>query len=119
MPNVDAIRSDLLDLHRALIDEERSRWERTNGTSSAGNFLQMLVNDPAFAWLQPFTALLVDLDDPDTSFDAWIGRARALLRPAGESGAFQRRYDRLVQENPDLAVLHGAAMRVLRDERTT
>jgi hypothetical protein len=115
MANVDLIRDELLELHRMLIDEERARYERANGTTTAGRFLELLTTDTAFAWLQPFTALIVDLDDPATSFDAWIRRARALLRPDGDAGAFRARYDELVQQSPDLVVAHGAAMRVLRD----
>ena len=57
------VRSRLLDLHKAVIDAERLVYEKRHGRQAAGAFLEVLVNDPAFAWLRPWTALVVRMDD--------------------------------------------------------
>lgn len=116
MKTIDIIRDRLLELHKAVVDEERRAYERAEGKTTAGEFLEVLVSDERCAWLRPFTSLVVALDDEETGADghaAWLSRARALLRPDAEGDAFQRRYDELVQSSPDILVAHGAAMRAL------
>lgn len=113
MKNVDVIRENLLELHRVLVEEERRAYERAHGKTSAGQFLDVLVNDEDFAWLKPLTALIVALDDDEVDHASWAERARTMLRPDAEGGPFQRRYDALVQRSPELVVAHGATMRAL------
>ena len=46
------LREALLHLHKALVDSERVSYEQTVGTiPSPNHFLQLLTNDPWFAWL--------------------------------------------------------------------
>lgn len=117
MENLDLIRERLLELHRLIVEQARQTYERTHGKKTAGEFLGVLVSEE-FAWLQPFTALIVELDDEEAMQDSldrstWKGRARALLRPDAEGDAFSRRYDELVQRSPDVVFAHRAAMRAL------
>jgi hypothetical protein len=63
MTPLSELRRHLLDLHQALVDAMRRDYERTSGRLSDGEFLEALVNDPAFAWLRPLTALIVRLDE--------------------------------------------------------
>jgi hypothetical protein len=119
MENLDLIRDRLLELHRLVLDEARSRYEREHGKTTAGEFLDVLVEDPELAWLRPFTSLIVELDDEEviaTDLDrsVWKGRARELLRPDAEGGDFQRHYDEVVQRSPDVVLAHGEAMRALK-----
>ena len=58
-----AIRLGLLRLHKALIDAERAEIERRSGAMSSGMFLQMLIQDEAFAWLRPFSELIGRMDE--------------------------------------------------------
>jgi hypothetical protein len=116
MKAIDTIRDRLLELHKAVIDEERRAYEQREGVTTAGKFLEVLVSDERCAWLRPFTTLVVELDDEETAADghvAWVTRARTLLRPDAEGDEFQRRYDALVQSSPHILVAHGAAMRAL------
>jgi hypothetical protein len=117
MKKIDAVRGYLLTLHKAVIDEERRTYERTNGRVTAGEFLDVLANGDAATWLRPFTQAVVELDEQEAAEDAgksWLSRTQRLLRPDAEGTDFQRHYDRLVQESPDVLVAHGAAMRALR-----
>lgn len=113
MKNLDVIRDRLLELHRVLVEEERRAYERVHGKTTAGQFLDVLVNDADFAWLRPLTSLIVELDDEEVDHVAWTARAREMLRPDAEGGTFQRRYDAVVQRSPDVVVAHGATMRAL------
>lgn len=116
MQSTDVIRTELLELHRLLVEEARRDHERIHGKTSAGQLLDLLVNDEAFAWLKTLTSLIVELDEQEASVldREWVERARSALRPDADGDAFQQRYEALVQRSPDVVVAHGAAMRALR-----
>jgi len=113
MQRTDAIQHALLELHRVLVDEARREYERSHGSTTAGELLELLVSHQTFVWLQPFTSLIVELEQGGVD-PAWADRARGLLRPDAAGDAFQQRYDELVQRSPDVVVAHGAAMHTLR-----
>src|ERR671931_978138 len=92
------VRTVLLDLHRALVEEERREHEKTLGRLSGGEFLQALISDPAFAWLAPLTTLIVRLDEaPDADV---LAAARRLFSDESE---FRQRATALVQRSPEVA----------------
>lgn len=113
-------RNGMLGLHRALLAAEREAWERLYGRR-LGNveFLKMTISDPWFAWLQPLTALLVEIDelavDPtpetDAEIPAVLASARALAHPDEDGNDFQQRYFELMQRSADVAVSHGMLVR--------
>ena len=50
------LREAVLELHKALVDSERVSYEQNLGTiPSPNHFLQLLTNDPWFAWLHPLS----------------------------------------------------------------
>lgn len=119
---VDAARRGLVGVHKALIDAERIRYERVHGrVDSAGQFLQLVIADPAFAWVRPLSALIVRMDaalaDPEpvaaSDVDLLLEHARSLLRPDAEGEEFARLYHRAIQESPDVVLAHGAALALL------
>ena len=61
---LEKVRVALLALHKALVDSERIGYEQTMGTiPSPNHFLQLLMKDPWFAWLQPLSQLIVSMDE--------------------------------------------------------
>ena len=57
------LRHGLLGLHKSLIVSEQVTYERIYGrVSSAGQLLQLVMNDPWFAWLHPLSHLVVRID---------------------------------------------------------
>ena len=110
------LRQILLTLHKALLDSERTAYELVHGAvPSASVFLQLLINDPWFAWLQPVTTLLVQIDEtlaakkPPAStpdFERLIADTRALLSPSREVNGFWKRYSGAVQRDPGVSLLH-------------
>ena len=104
----------LLELHKALVDVEREGYERARGRMTDGEFLKALIDDPAFAWLAPLTALIVRLDELEGDLPVeYRTEIRRLLKPDELGLAFQRRYHEILQKSPDALVAHGAVMRVL------
>ena len=57
-----AVRDSLAELHRALLDAERRDIERETGRLSPGEYLQMLLHEPRFAWLRPVGRMVATLD---------------------------------------------------------
>ncbi len=111
-----AIRHTLLSLHKALLDSERTAYELVNGPiGSPSVFLQLLINDSRFAWLQPVTTLLVQIDETlaskkppasEKDLEQLIADTRALLSPSREMNGFWKRYSGAVERDPGVALLH-------------
>ncbi|HET9425925.1 MAG TPA: hypothetical protein VFO55_11175 [Gemmatimonadaceae bacterium] len=120
---VIAIRDALLALHKVLLETERVRYERINGRiTDMFQLLNLTIHDPAFAWLRPLSALIVEIDEqlddkeePLTSDQASATRAevRVLLTPSQVGPDFQRNYHWALQESPDAVIAHSAAIRSL------
>ena len=109
----------LLPLHRALI--EAARAEYTAAIAPVGgptHLLQLLNDDPFFAWLKPLTAVIVDIDEMSrTDFeraqlDALTSRVRAIFDTEADA-AFAGRYLPLLQQDVDVAIAHAAIRQIL------
>ena len=57
------LRRLLLHLHKTLIDWQRDDYERLNGRLQTTQLLQVIFNDPAFAWLRTMSGLIVRIDE--------------------------------------------------------
>jgi len=111
-----AMRMALLALHKALLDYERLRYERTHGRiDTAGQALHLVMNDPWFAWLRPMSALVVQADetlDNDhgvsaSDVAAFGAQIRDLLQGPGGGPDFQPAFQRVLQEAPEAVVAQG------------
>jgi hypothetical protein len=115
LQRLDLVRSDLLQVHRGLLEAERVRYERVRGRIENNSaFLQLVINDPWFDWLRPMAQLVLLIDERTSDKKQVLGsaearalldRARALLRADAEGDAFQRLYYQALQSSPALAVL--------------
>ena len=71
------LRNALLHLHKTLVDSERISYEQTIGTiPSPNHFLQLLTNDPWFAWLHPLSLLIVAMDQAIVDAVETVSRQR-------------------------------------------
>lgn len=107
----------LLPLHRALIDAARDEYAASIGpVGGPTQLLQLLNDDPFFAWLKPMTALIVEIDEVSrTDFDRaklddLVARARAVF---AAEGAFSARYLPLLQRDVDATIAHAAIRQIL------
>ena len=114
-PGANKLRRALLELHGAIVAHERQNFERKWGRVQASEFLHQLVQDEAWSWLRPLSALIVEFDTPEgASEESLVGEARQLLKPDPAGAPFQQRYASLIQESPDVAYAHGVAMQALK-----
>jgi hypothetical protein len=115
MRRLELARGQLLRVHRALLEVERTRYEKVRGRIANNSaFLQLVISDPWFDWLRPMAQLVLLIDERtsdkntplgETEARALLDRARGLLRADVEGDAFQRLYYQAVQSSPDLAVI--------------
>lgn len=116
------LRNALVDLHKTLVDSERISYEQTVGPiASPGQMLQLLTNDPWFAWLHPLSLLIVTMDQAIDSkanpltpadADALVKQARQLLVASEEGEGFSKHYYDALQRDPDVVLAHAQAAKL-------
>jgi len=112
---LDRLTAGVRTLHKALIDSTQRDYEKIHGRIASPYALFALVaHDPAFAWLQPMTRLIVELEDrlgmsgpPVGSGD--LDRAGRSVRDLleKEGGGFAAAYRERIQRDPRVAAEHG------------
>ena len=126
--DLDKLRPALLQLHKALLDAQRIRYERENGrVESRGELLALVLEDASFEWLRVLSALIARLDEladadnvDDKNADAGaemrgvIAKLRTLVRFEGNDG-FTGPYREIVEAVPDALVAHVQLSRLLAD----
>jgi hypothetical protein len=122
-PDLAKLRHALLELHKALLDAQRIRYERENGrVESRGELLDLVLRDASFEWLRVLSALIARLDelaavdgkDVSGEMRGVIDRLRTLVRFEGNSG-FTGPYREIIEAVPDALVAHVQLSRVLAD----
>jgi catechol 2,3-dioxygenase len=120
------LRTRLLSLHKVLLDDARAAYEMDRGRiASNANLLQLVINDPWFAWLHPLSELVVRIDEtiePDspaseTDGAALVDQVERLLAPAEDGETFARRYFEALQRQPSVVLAHADVRRVLKTMR--
>jgi hypothetical protein len=109
-----AVRLALLRLHKALIDAERGEWEKSRGPATGNELLKALIDDPFFAWLRPFSGLIVEIDEAlagdaavsEADARAYVERARELVAVDEGDEPTVNRYDRVCRRDPGVLLLH-------------
>lgn len=117
-----AIRTALQHLHKALLDSERLEYERSFGRIQSDFYLLTLAaEDPQFAWLRALTDVMLEIDmrlSGETHVSPKDVRltgdqVRALLIADDVPTPFQTRYQRSMQEHPDVVMAHSGVIRSL------
>ena len=115
------VRLALLALHKALVDSERISYEKTMGSiQSHSHFLQLLTQDPWFAWLQPLSRFIVSLDELEEAeapltaarLDQVIKEARSLLTPSESGEGFAHHYFDALQRDAEVVIAHAETMKL-------
>ena len=81
------LRKLLLELHKTLIDWQRTDYERVRGRLQTTQLLNVMFNDPEFAWLRSMSGLIVRIDE---ALDPPSRPKAASARPRQSSPADQR-----------------------------
>lgn len=118
------LRRLLLHLHKTLIDWQRTDYERVKGRLQTTQLLNVIFNDPEFAWLRSMSGLIVRIDetleakDPESVSESGplVAQARELVAP--ESGTpYALRYYAALQELPDVVLAHRDLVTLLKLQR--
>ena len=118
------LRNGLLRWHKSLLDAERAAYERDVARiASTGQYLELVLDDPWFAWLREISQFIVIVDEtlaqkePATPAEAagLIAKARDLLVPSEAGSEFARRYDQAMQRDPSVVLAHGRMMQVFAE----
>jgi hypothetical protein len=122
--DLQALRLPLLALHKAVLGAERRTLEGIHGELSGAQFLQIVSDPLRYGWLQPFSGLILAIDDTlDVKADdeseiatpeELFARARELLLPPKAATPFGRRYLSLMQREPELVLAHAGVAKLLR-----
>lgn len=114
--------TELLSLHKALLEDERVVYERVHGRiPSNGAFLQLVLNDAWFAWLRPLSQSIAKLDELSESDDATSDEAipallesvQRLLVPMEDGDGYSHHYYEALQRNPDVVLAHARVKALL------
>ncbi|HEX6279434.1 MAG TPA: hypothetical protein VFZ49_05400 [Pyrinomonadaceae bacterium] len=105
----------LLKLHKALLDHERRIYEGMHGRQTAGQFLNILLEDPDFSWLRKFSTLIVEIDEMFAQKDGYseeavethISALRSLIAMEDEDEDFKAKYQAGLQQDLDAAARQG------------
>jgi len=120
------LRGKLLQLHKVLLDDARAAYEMDRGrVPSNATLLQLVINDPWFAWLHSLSELVVRIDEtvetdsPATDADAatLIDQVEKLLTASETGEGFQRRYFDALQRQPAVVMAHADVRRAIKAMR--
>jgi len=107
-------RNILLKLHKSMVDLEREMYEGIHGKQSAGQFLNLLLEDDDMAWLRRFSLLIVEIDEmfdlkesvTSEMVDANLDKVRELVAMSESDDYFKDKYQYSLQHDPNAAGLH-------------
>ena len=120
------LRTQLLQLHKVLLEDARVAYELDRGrVGTTANLLQLVINDPWFAWLHSLSELIVRIDEllgkdaPSTESDATalLEQVENLLTASESGEGFSRRYYDALQRQPAVVLAHAAVRRTLKARR--
>ena len=115
------LRRLLLQLHKTLIDWQRTDYEQVHGRLQTTQLLNVMFNDPEFAWLRSMSGLIVRIDEslevkagkPEIETGPLVAGARELVAP--EAGTpYALRYHAALQELPDAVLAHRDLLTILK-----
>ncbi len=120
---LSTLRVALLNLHKALVDSERVSYEQAVGPiQSPNHFLQLLTGDPWFAWLQPFSQLIVTMDialeekEPLTlvGFETLLKQAKLMIMASETGERISGHYYVALQRDPAVVMAHAEVSKLVR-----
>jgi hypothetical protein len=116
------VRPLLLQLHKTLMEAARLSYESNYGPIlSKGDYFRLVIDNEWFQWLRPFSQFIVRIDEriaakkPDEAEKAedLILETQKLLSPASEGATPEHPYYQLMQQDPEIAMIHAQIIRLL------
>jgi hypothetical protein len=116
------LRDGLLAWHKVLLESERGVYDHDIAKiTTTGQFFNLILNDPHFAWLREASALVAQIDEAldakepvaEEEGKAFIARARTLITASEEGSRFARAYYDALQRDPNVIFAHREIVRVM------
>jgi len=122
-----SVRDGLLRLHKKLLESEQQAYERDVARiETRGQLLDLVMNDPWFAWLRDLSRFIITIDEwldskeptSDEDGERLVARARTLIAPSEDGAAygFARKYYEAMQRDPDVVLAHRDMVRAFGDK---
>lgn len=112
-----------LRLHKTLLDGAKADYEEKNGKiNGANHYLQLVIDDPHFAWLRKMSSLIALVDEAtslrrpasETDAQALLSEAKQLLEFQDADEDFNNKFQSALQGNSDAVINHNDALGVLK-----
>jgi hypothetical protein len=125
LQRLQTVRPLLLNIHKALLEAERVRYEEKYGViSSNGEFLRLVLEDDWFSWLRIISQFIVEVDEVLWSKDpaqwnqaaALLDKTRQIFQPDEIGTLFEERYHSAIQQNSAVAGLHAELVTLIRGD---
>ena len=117
------LRDGLLRLHKSLLELQRATYVRdVEPITSTGQYLNLVLDDPAFQWLRELSAFIVMIDEAlaqkkppmeEAEAERLEAEARALLTPSQEGTGFARGYYDILQREAAAVLAHRDMLQVM------
>ena len=111
-----------LRLHKTLLEDAKARYEAVNGKIPNSNvYLQLVLDDPHFAWLRKISALIALIDEAvsirrpatESEAQALIIEAKILLSFEHADEDFNDKFQNTLQNNADAVVGHNDTLTII------
>ena len=112
-----------LRLHKSLLEETKADYEAQNGAiASSNHYLQLVIDDPHFAWLRKLSSLIALLDEsvslrrPSTEAEAQslLSEAKILLDFQDADEDFNDKFQKALQKNPDAMLIYNESLNQIK-----
>jgi hypothetical protein len=116
------LRPLLLNLHKTLMEHERTTYEQAHGViANRGEYFQLVLGHEWFNWLRPISQMIVRIDEqlnakkPDEaeSAEALLAAVQTLLTPIQDGSTPEHRYAQAIQHSPEIALMHAQFSQIL------
>ena len=117
------LRDGLLHFHKTLLELVKGTYERDVAPiKSPGQYLTLVLEDPAFQWLRELSAFIVVIDEAlaqkepplsEPDGERLIVQAQALLVPSEDGTGFARSYYDLLQQEAAAVLAHRDMLQVV------
>ena len=109
-----------LRLHKTLLEGAKAEYEAKNGRIAGANqYLQLVLDDPHFAWLRKMSSLIALIDEAvsvrrpasESEAQALFIEARLLLSFEDADGEFNDKFQIALQKNSDAVLSYNDALK--------
>lgn len=118
-----SVSKSFLRLHKILLDGAKADYEAKHGAINGVNqYLQLVIDDPHFAWLRKMSALIALIDEAtslrrpaaEAEAQGLLTEAKTLLEFQDADEDFNDKFQTALQNNSDASINHNEALGLLK-----